>query len=435
MKNFKNLFQGLHSFILLWATQSFSELGSSMTSYALVIWAYQQTGSALTTSLLTVCSYAPYVLLSIFAGALSDRWNKKRTMLVCDSLAAASTLLVFFFLGTGRLEIWHLYLINSFNGLMNTVQQPASDVAVSLLTPKMQYQRAGGMRAFSNSLITILSPVIATAFFALFGMTAVIAFDFLTFGTAFITLALFIHIPSVREEAGKVQETVLESARKGLYYLAENKGIFYLILFLSAINLTASMYNVALPAMLLSRNGGSVTALGLVNACSGIANVAGSLIASFGPKPKSRVRVITNALLFSMSTENFLLALGHSTPVWCLGALLGWLSIPIMNTNMDVLLRTYIPVEIQGRVYSIRNTFQFFTIPIGYFLGGICVDKVFEPYMSTRTANSLPGILFGTGKGSGAAMLFLILGFIGMATCLIFRKNKHIWKIEKSMTP
>lgn len=165
MKNFKNLFQGLHSFILLWATQSFSELGSSMTSYALVIWAYQQTGSALTTSLLTVCSYAPYVLLSIFAGALSDRWNKKRTMLVCDSLAAASTLLVFFFLGTGRLEIWHLYLINSFNGLMNTIQQPASDVAVSLLTPKMQYQRAGGMRAFSNSLITILSPVIATAFF------------------------------------------------------------------------------------------------------------------------------------------------------------------------------------------------------------------------------------------------------------------------------
>ena len=71
-----------------------------------------------------------------------------------------------------------------------------------------------------------------------------------------------------------------------------------------------------------------------------------------------------------MSTENFLLALGHSTPVWCLGALLGWLFIPIMNTNMDVLLRTHIPVELQGRVYAIRNTFQFFTIPIGYFLGG-----------------------------------------------------------------
>ena len=352
-------------------------------------------------------------------------------MLVCDSLAAASTLLVFFLLGTGRLEIWHLYLINGFNGLMNTIQQPSSDVAVSLLTPKEQYQRAGGMRSFSNSLITILSPVIATAIFSLFGMTAVIAFDFLTFGIAFITLAFFIPIPAVKVSAGKAQETVLQAAGKGLQFLTRNKGIFYLILFLSAINLTASMYNAALPAMLLSRNGGSEAALGLVNACSGIANVAGSLFASFASKPKSRVRVITNSLLFSMSTENFLLALGHSTPVWCLGALLGWLFIPIMNTNMDVLLRTHIPVELQGRVYAIRNTFQFFTIPIGYFLGGICVDKVFEPYMSQKAADSLPGLLFGTGKGSGAAMLFLILGFIGVITCLIFRKNKHIWALEE----
>ena len=77
------------------------------------------------------------------------------------------------------------------------------------------------------------------------------------------------------------------------------------------------------------------------------------------------------------------------------------------------------------------NTFQFFTIPIGYFLGGICVDKVFEPYMSQKAADSLPGLLFGTGKGSGAAMLFLILGFIGVITCLIFRKNKHIWALEE----
>lgn len=431
MKNLKQLFKGLHSFILLWATQSFSELGSSMTSYALVIWSYQQTGSALTTAMLTVCSYAPYVLLSIFAGALSDRWDKKRTMLVCDSLAAASTLLVFLLMSTGQLEIWHLYFINAFNGMMNTVQQPASDVAVSLLTPKEQYQRAGGMRTFSNSLVTVLTPVIATAVFALFGMTAVVLFDFLTFAAAFITLTFFIRIPDIKETAGKVKESVLHSAKEGLHYLKKNKGIFYLILFLAAINLTASIYNAALPAMLLSRNGGSQTALGLVNTCTGIANLIGSVFASFVPAPKSRIRVICNSLMFAMSTENFLLAFGQGTPIWCLGAILGWLCIPIMNTNMDVVLRSHIPVEIQGRVYSIRNTFQFFTIPIGYLLGGVFVDMVFEPFMAEQTIKSLPVLLFGSGKGSGAAMLFFILGFVGVATCLIFRRNKHIWELEK----
>ena len=77
-------YKQLKPYLLLWSTQSFSALGSSMTSYALVLWLYLNTGSALKTALLSVCSYAPYVIMSIFAGALSDKWNKKHTMLVCD---------------------------------------------------------------------------------------------------------------------------------------------------------------------------------------------------------------------------------------------------------------------------------------------------------------------------------------------------------------
>lgn len=433
MITLKKLFQGLQTFIPLWSTQALSTLGSSMTSYALVLWSYQQTGSALTTSLLSVCSYAPYVLLSIFAGALSDRWNKKHTMLICDSFAAISTILVLFLLKTGELEIWHLYLINAFNGIMNTIQQPASDVTVSLLIPKEQYQRAGGLRSFSNSLVTILSPIIATAFFSAFGMTAVIVFDLATFIIAFCTLAFFIHIPNMTQNPKEEKESILDSAKAGLQFLFKNKGIFYLILFLAAINLTASMYNAALPAMLLSRNGGSKTVLALVTTCTGLANVAGSIFASFCPSPKNRVKVIANTLLFSMSTENFLLALGHNAPVWCIGAILGWLFIPIMSTNLEVILRIQVPVELQGRVYSIRNTFQFFTIPVGYLLGGFCVDIVFEPYMKNQTVGSVSTLLFGTGKGSGAAMLFMILGILGVLTCLIFRRNREIRKLEKEL--
>lgn len=90
--------------------------------------------------------------------------------------------------------------------------------------------------------------------------------------------------------------------------------------------------------------------------------------------------MICNTLLLSMSTENCLLAFGRSLPVWCLGAVLGWIGIPLMNANLDVVFRQYIPVEMQGRVYSARNTLQFFTIPIGYVAGGYLVDRVFEPF-------------------------------------------------------
>ena len=93
MKNLIHTIHEMKTFLLLWSTQSFSGLGSAMTSYALVIWSYSQKGSALMTALLMVSSYAPYVIFSIFAGALSDRWNKKATMLVCDSGAALTTVI------------------------------------------------------------------------------------------------------------------------------------------------------------------------------------------------------------------------------------------------------------------------------------------------------------------------------------------------------
>ena len=431
MKYLKNTFRGLRSFMILWSTQGLSALGSSMTSYALIIWSYQQTGSALATSLLAVCSYAPYVLLSIFAGAVSDRWNRKATMLICDTFAALCTLSVLALLMTGQLKLWHIYLINALNGLGNTFQQPASDVAVSLLTPKEQYQRAAGMRTFSSSLVTILSPAIATVLLTTLGIYAVILFDLCTFAAAFCALAFFIRIPSNPEQKSfSGHENMLRAIGKGLVWLKENRGILDLILLLAAINLVASVYNAALPAMLLSRNGGSEASLALVNTCTGLANVAGSVIVTFSPVPKSRVKVICRSLLFSMGTENLILALGRTTPIWCVGAVLGWVFIPVMNTNLDALMRTHIPLDVQGRVCSARNSLQFFTIPVGYLLGGALVDEVFEPFMASLSPDSLPALIFGTGKGSGAALLFFFLAGAGVLTCLIFRRSRHIWKLE-----
>lgn len=138
----------LRTYLLFYGTQSLSALGSGMTGYALVLWLYLRSGSALQTALLSACSYAPYVVMSIFAGALSDHWNKKRTMLACDLLAAASTVAAFALLKADMLQAWHLYLLNALNGLMNTVQQPAGEVASTLLIPEKYWQKMSGLALF-----------------------------------------------------------------------------------------------------------------------------------------------------------------------------------------------------------------------------------------------------------------------------------------------
>lgn len=420
----------LHNFIILWLTQSLSSWGSAMTNYGLIVWLYRQNGSALETAMLSVCSYTPYIIVSIFAGALSDRWNKKTIMLACDSFAAICTVTVLVFLQIGMLQTWHLYILNALNGLMNTIQQPAADVTVSILTPKKHYQKVSGMRSFSNSLVSIATPVAASALLAFTNIQTIIVFDLLTFGIAFLSLLCFIKIPAL-PHSETAKKSVLCLAKDGLRYLRCNRGILDLILFLAAINLIASVYHAALPPMLLSRNGGMTAAMGTVNAVTGAAMLIGSIASVLLPAPKSRVRMIHNALLISMSTENFFLAFGRSIPLWCIGAVFGWVCIPIMTANMDALMREYIPLQLQGRVYAARNTLQFFTIPIGYLFGGFLIDYFFEPLMQTQLSGSFLLHLFGTGKGTGAALLFLLLGFTGIAVCLIFRHDKNIWKLEQ----
>lgn len=417
----KNTIKELKTFFILWSTQSLSQLGSAMTNFALTLWLYEKTGSALQTALLSICSYAPYVIFSIFAGALSDRWDKKKVMLFCDTFAACCTAAVLILLKMELLRPVHMYILNAVNGLMNTVQQPASDVAMTLITPKKHYQKASGMRSFSNSLVTILNPVLATALFALAGMEAVIYTDLATFGTAFLALLLYIRIPSASEEVRR-KEHIFTTAKAGLEYLRDNQLILVLILFLAGVNFVASAFDAVLPAYVLSSENGGETVLGIVTSCAGIAMLFGSLAVTVLPAPKNRVRVIYVTMLISLGIENFVLAFSRQPVLWCAGQVIGWVLVPVMNANLDVVLRTTIPADMQGRVYSCRNTLQFFTIPIGFFFGGFAVDEICEPVMSAASADGILTAWFGSGKGSGAAMMMFILGIIGIAVCLYFRR-------------
>lgn len=416
----KNNIKELKMFLILWSTQSLSQLGSAMTGFALTLWLYEKTGSALQTALLAVCSYAPYVVMSIFAGALSDRWDKKKVMLVCDTLAACCSVAVLFLLKADLLLPVHMYILNALTGLMNTVQQPASDVAMTMITPKEYYQKTSGLRSLSASLVTILNPIFATALYAFAGMDIVIYVDLTTFAIAFLALLFGVKLSAPEKKEEEEKESFLETVRAGLVCLRKNELVLVLILFLAGVNLVASAFDAVLPALILPRENGGEAVLGIVTSCAGIAMLFGSLIVTALPAPKNRIRVIYLTMLFSLGTENFILAFTRSPVLWCIGQIIGWLLVPVMSANLDVILRTTIPLDMQGRVYSCRNTLQFFTIPIGLSLGGFMVDHFCEPVMAQAPSQGTLVRLFGEGKGSGAAMMMFILGVLGVVICLGF---------------
>lgn len=154
------MFSGLRDFFVLWSSQAVSNLGTAMTNFALVIWVYNQKGTASSITIMTICSFLPTILFRFVAGAIADRWDKKRIMLLADLMAACGTMTVLVLYSLSALQVWHLYVINFLLSFMNAFQSPASYVATSLLVPKEQYVRVSGLQSFSGSIITILAPAL-----------------------------------------------------------------------------------------------------------------------------------------------------------------------------------------------------------------------------------------------------------------------------------
>ena len=421
-----NIIKELKSFLILWGSQTVSSFGTAMTNFALIIWAYKQQGTVSSITLLSVCSYLPSILFCFLAGALADRWNKKKIMLICDLIAALGTLAVFILYSTEGLRVWHLYVINFTLSFMNAFQNPASYVAVSLITPKEHFIRVSGLQAFSNSLVTIITPALATAVLAFGGLRVVLLIDLISFAIAFTLLLFFIKIPSVSSGGDKKNELFLKNCLEGLNFLREHIPIWKMILFFSFINLLASIAgNGIMPAMILARTGDNQVALGIVSSSIGLGALAGSILVTVVKPFKSRTKVIFLSCAVSFLLCDILWAVGQNLAIWVFAAFAGNLPLPFLNANLTTIMRTKVPIEMQGRVFSARDTFQYITIPIGLFLGGYLADNIFEPFMlNTSLLQQMLSKLVGTGRGSGMAVIYLITGTIGFLVSLRSAKDK-----------
>ncbi len=188
------IFQGMRTFVIVWAGQFVSTIGSSLTGFALGVWIYQKTGST-TLFALNLLAYAlPSLFLSPIAGALADRWDRRLMMILSDTGAGISTLVIAILAFTQHLEVWHIYLATAINSGCSTFQWPAYSAATTLLVPKEQLGRAAGMVQIGEAISQLIAPAIAGAMLVTTGLQGVIIVDFVTFLCAILTLA-FVRFP------------------------------------------------------------------------------------------------------------------------------------------------------------------------------------------------------------------------------------------------
>ena len=430
----KQSIRQLHSFLLLWGSQTVSQLGTAMTDYAVIIWVYSRKGTASSVTLLTVCTFLPTIFFRFLAGSAVDRWNKKRIMLIADLLAACGTLAVLLLHSADALQIWHLYVINFLLSLMNAFQEPASFVAVSMLVPKEHYARAGGLQGFSGAAVSILAPALGALLVASGGLDLALIIDLATFAFAFLILLFLIRIPEA-EQKETLDEPFSKTCLAGIRYLKKHTAILRITLFLAVINFLAKLGNDGmLSPFILGRTDNNQPVLGAVESFTALGVLAGSLLATLMKPAKKRVPLIfiTTGLVFS---GNIIQSLTSQPWLWCAAAFGSYVMAAVMNVNMDTMMREKVPLEMQGRVFSAKSTLQNFTIPPALLLGGLLADTVFEPFMQVDSpVQQVLSGFFGTGKGSGIGMMFFIVGIAGMIVSFTRLRKPVYRELERTET-
>ena len=394
----------LKSFLLLWLSQTVSELGTAMTDYALIIWAYQKTGMASSVTMLTFCMFLPTILFRFIAGTFVDRRNKKRIMLTSDLIAACGSLLVLGLFTGSILEIWHLYLINMVLSFMNSFQESASFVAISLIVPEKHYTRIGGLQGIYEKRAEEYAG----------GMELVLICDLASFAFAFLVLLFLVKIPETRHKNTK-EEPFLKSCKDGIRFLRDNRALLHLTLFIAVVNLLAKLGNDGLMApFVLGRSGNDQRILGAVQAATSAGIFIGSIVMTL-LKPagkKTRLIFISCSLVFFAEV---IMSLSVHPAVWSISNFAGYAAAVIMGANLDAVLREKVPIQMQGRVFSAHDTIKNCTNPLGLLLSGYLADYVFEPFMRTESPlQSVLSRIFNSGSGSGIAVMFFIVGIAGM---------------------
>lgn len=419
MKKNKLSLRPLRPFLWLWSSQSISAMGTAMTEYALVIWAYAQTGTAASLTGLTLCSFLPTILFRFIAGAVADRWNKKAIMLAADLFAACGSLAILFLYTTSSLTVAWLYVINFLLSLMNAFQVPAAYVATSLLVPREYYTKTGGLQAASGALISILSPLLGSVVLSFGGLEAVLIADAATFAVAWLAL-LVLPIPAAKKQARAKGESLWQNIGAGFRFLRQQPVLLRLIVLIAFVNFLAKLGSDGqMPAFILSRTGNDQAALGAVQSAMALGILAGGTLIAFLKPPKNdtgRIIGLCAAIFF----VGIWFAVSSQPVLWCCFAFLEYLCAAAMNVCWDTKMRMAVPVEMQGRVFSTRDTIQNCTIPLGLYLGGMLTDHVFEPAMAhSSVMRSLFGPLVGLENGPGIALLFLMVSVVGFAVCVV----------------
>lgn len=421
-------------FLIVWLGQIVSLLGSGLTEFALGVWVYQTTGSITQFALISLCIHLPNIIVSPFAGAIVDRWDRRWAMILSDSVTGVAAIVVLTLVLQNRLEIWHIYVGVAISSVFNAFQWPAYLAAIAQLVPKDNLSRANGMVQIAGAVAKISGPIVAGFLLSAVRLEGVLFIDLCTFVFAIVTL-LCVRFPKFERTSTPSKKVNLDrlwgDIVSGWNYIIQRPGLRTLTMFFAISYFSEGMLQVLFWPFVLSV--ASSEALGMVLSISGCGMLLGSVAIGAWGGPKRRVY----GILGFVSLQGLCLCFGgiQASVIGAAVSGFGYLfARPIIASCNQAIWQSKVPFDLQGRVFSLQGALERSLLVFAHLSAGPLVDGLLEPMMADNglLADSV-GRFLGTGDGRGISFLFLVLGISTIVVAIAAYRTPRLRRIEQEL--
>ena len=361
-------------FVTIWAGQAASQFGSQLAQFALVWWITQSTQSAIALTTATLAAIVPSVIVMPFAGALVDRWNRRRVMLVTDTLSAGVAFVLAGLFVSGAAELWHVYAAILARSILGAFQMPAMQASTSMLVPEAHLTRVGGMNQMLQGAMGIFAPAGGALVLSIAPISAAMGIDVITALMAVVPL-LFVAIPQPARQAApgahRPGPALLHEMREGFAVLAGNRGLIFIAGMASLLNFLFTPTGALAPILITRHFGGQAPELALLEAAGGVGLVLGGLaISAWGGFKRRIYTTIVGAVGIGVGIAGVGLA-----PAWAFGLAVGAMFLAsvmqaLANSSVMAIFQTVIPRHAQGRVMALLSTAAMGISPLSLLIAG-----------------------------------------------------------------
>lgn len=387
-------------FMLLWLGELISQIGGGLTSFGLGVYVFQLTGSAGKMAIVTLIGFLPTLLLSVPAGALADKYDRRILMMMGDGFSAIGIIYILVNMILGRLTFIRICVGVLISSVFSSLLEPAYRSTISDMLTEEDYSKASGLVSLAGNARYLVSPILAGLLLTFCDITVLFIIDISTFVLTVITT--FVVKKGIKTTVNNDKnQSLLTSIKEGWTALSANKGVISLVLVSAVLTLFIGVFQILAEPMVLSFS--DAKTLGTTETICALGMVVSGLLLGIKGIKKGYVKVLSISLAMA-GVFIALFGVWENVILMCVFGFAFFLMLPFANGCLDYLVRTNVPDELQGRVWGFIGFLSQIGYVVAYGLSGVLADGI----------SKVNGISVGRGAsvvviGAGIALVVLAI--------------------------